>query len=113
MYFAYSKHIEVKKKKVQVSKKKKQRGQIRVAMYSRHIYEWFLLPMKICMENLPPNRSFDILCVLKSAIVFFLFTSQAIKRIYMEQYRFHQVCNIIANKRNGNHRQLILHCKAR
>ena len=69
--------------------------------------------MKICMENLPPNRSFDILCVLKSAIVFFLFTSQAIKRIYMEQYRFHQVCNIIANKRNGNHRQLILHCKAR
>ena len=44
--------------------------------------------MKICMEHLPPNRSFDILCVLKSAIVFFLFTSQAIKRIYMEQYRF-------------------------
>ena len=32
MYFAYSKHIEVKKKKAQVSKKKKQRGQIRVAI---------------------------------------------------------------------------------
>ena len=110
MYFAYSKHIEVKKKKAEVSKKKKkQRGQIRVAiLFTPHIRMIF-----IANENLPPNRSFDILCVLKSAIVFFLFTSQAIKRIYMEQYRFHQVCNIIANKRNGNHRQLILHCKAR
>ena len=90
VYFAYSKHIEVKKKKAQVSKKKKNK-EVKFASpyYSRHIYEWFLLPMKICTENLPPNRSFDILCVLKSAIVFFLFTSQAIKRIYMEQYRFH------------------------
>lgn len=71
VYFAYSKHIELKKKKAQVSKKKENK-EVKFASpyYSRHIYEWFLLPMKICMENLPPNRSFDILCVLKSAIVF-------------------------------------------
>lgn len=113
VYFAYSKHIEVKKKKAQVSKKKKQRGQIRVAiLFTPHIRMIFIANENL-HGKLPPNRSFDILCVLKSAIVFFLFTSQAIKRIYMEQYRFHQVCNIIANKRNGNHRQLILHCKAR
>lgn len=48
MYFAYSKHIEVKKEKAQVSKKKKQRGQIRVAiLFTSHIRMIF-----IATENL-------------------------------------------------------------
>ena len=44
MYFAYSKHIEVKKKKAEVSKKKKkQRGQIRVAiLFTPHIRMIFI-----------------------------------------------------------------------
>ena len=44
VYFAYSKHIEVKKKKAKVSKKKKkQRGQIRVAMlFTPHIRMIFI-----------------------------------------------------------------------
>lgn len=44
VYFAYSKHIEVKKKKAEVSKKKKkQRGQIRVAiLFTPHIRMIFI-----------------------------------------------------------------------
>jgi len=43
VYFAYSKHIEFKKKKAQVSKKKKQRGQMRVAiLFTPHIRMIFI-----------------------------------------------------------------------
>ena len=74
VYFAYSKHIEVKKKKAQVSKKKKNK-EVKFASpyYSRHIYEWFLLPMKICMENCPQIGHL-IFCVYLSRQLCFSFS---------------------------------------